>query len=337
MSVHVWNNYFDGNSKYGVGAAYKSNAFVEANYFRNCKYPMLISLQGSDVATNPKGTFSGEDGGMIKSFNNIITGAIKYVTYQKAPVEFDAYEAASREETVPSTVKAKVGGRIFDNWDVDPSIMYTYTPDAPADVPSVVTGWLGAGRMGHGDFQWTFDNATEDNNSNVITGLKNALQNYKTKLIGIYSEVSGGGEQPTPDPTPEPTPDPTPDPTPTPAGNIFTSFAKDGTPSNSFFTVSGNGANNKGTVTIDGTEYSTCLKMESATSIKFTIDKTMNMTLYFGPTETASIKIALGSNDPVKIAGSGNTHSQQLEAGSYTLSKDKSVNLFGIKLEEVEQ
>ena len=335
MSVHVWNNYFDGNSKYGVGAAYKSNAFVEANYFRNCKYPMLISLQGSDVATNPKGTFSGEDGGMIKSFNNIITGAIKYVTYQKAPVEFDAYEAASREETVPSTVKAKVGGRIFDNWDVDPSIMYTYSPDAPADVPSVVTGWLGAGRMGHGDFQWTFDNATEDNNSNVITGLKNALQNYKTKLIGIYSEVSGGGEQPTPDPTPEPTPDPTPDPTPTPAGDIFTSFAKDGTPSNSFFTVSGNGANNKGTVTIDGTEYSTCLKMESATSIKFTIDKTMNMTLYFGPTETASIKIALGSNDPVKIAGSGNTHSQQLEAGSYTLSKDKSVNLFGIKLEEV--
>ena len=335
MSVHVWNNYFDGNSKYGVGAAYKSNAFVEANYFRNCKYPMLISLQGSDVATNPKGTFSGEDGGMIKSFNNIITGAIKYVTYQKAPVEFDAYEAASREETVPSTVKAKVGGRIFDNWDVDPSIMYAYTPDAPADVPSVVTGWLGAGRMGHGDFQWTFDNATEDNNSNVITGLKNALQNYKTKLIGIYSEVSGGGEQPTPDPTPEPTPDPTPDPTPTPAGDIFTSFAKDGTPSNSFFTVSGNGANNKGTVTIDGTEYSTCLKMESETSIKFTIDKTMNMTLYFGPTETASIKIALGSNEPVKIAGSGNTHSQQLEAGSYTLSKNKSVNLFGIKLEEV--
>lgn len=335
MSVHVWNNYFDGNSKYGVGAAYKSNAFVEANYFRNCKYPMLISLQGSDVATNPKGTFSGEDGGMIKSFNNIITGAIKYVTYQKAPIEFDAYEAASREETVPSTVKAKVGGRIFDNWDVDPSIMYAYTPDAPADVPSVVTGWLGAGRMGHGDFQWTFDNATEDNNSSVITGLKNALQNYKTKLIGIYSEVSGGGEQPTPDPTPEPTPDPTPDPTPTPAGDIFTSFAKDGTPSNSFFTVSGNGANNKGTVTIDGTEYSTCLKMESATSIKFTIDKTMNMTLYFGPTETASIKVALGSNEPVKIAGSGNTHSQQLEAGSYTLSKDKSVNLFGIKLEEV--
>ena len=36
MSVHVYNNYFDGNSKYGVGAAYKSNAFVENNYFRNC-------------------------------------------------------------------------------------------------------------------------------------------------------------------------------------------------------------------------------------------------------------------------------------------------------------
>ena len=74
MSVHVYNNFFDGNAKYGVGAAYQSNAFVERNYFRNCKYPMLISQQGSDVATNAKGTFSGEDGGMVKAFGNKIIG-----------------------------------------------------------------------------------------------------------------------------------------------------------------------------------------------------------------------------------------------------------------------
>ena len=49
MSVHIYNNYFDGNSKYGVGAAKASDAFVENNYFRSCKYPMLISKQGSDV------------------------------------------------------------------------------------------------------------------------------------------------------------------------------------------------------------------------------------------------------------------------------------------------
>ena len=56
------------------------------------------------------------------------------------------------------------------------------------------------------------------------------------------------------------------------------------------------------------------------------------MTLFFGDTETASIKV---NGD--KITGSGSTYTQQLEAGSYELTKDKSVNLFGIKLEPVEQ
>lgn len=73
MSVHVWNNYFDGISKYGVGATSGSNVFVESNYFRATKCPMLISKQGSDISSDPKGTFSGEDGGMIKSFGNIMT------------------------------------------------------------------------------------------------------------------------------------------------------------------------------------------------------------------------------------------------------------------------
>ena len=84
MSVHVWNNYFDGISKYGVGATSGSNVFVESNYFRATKCPMLISKQGSDISSDPKGTFSGEDGGMIKSFGNIMTEKTqyyKYVTY----------------------------------------------------------------------------------------------------------------------------------------------------------------------------------------------------------------------------------------------------------------
>ena len=57
----------------------------------------------------------------------------------------------------------------------------------------------------------------------------------------------------------------------------------------------------------------------------------MTLTLYFGSTETASIKI-----DGNKITGSGNTYSERLEAGSHELTKDKSVNLFYIKLEPVE-
>ena len=182
MSIHAYNNYFDGNAKYGVGAALSSNAFVEANYFRNCKYPMLISLQGSDVASGGKGTFSGEAGGMIKSFANYITGATRYVTYQQNATEFDAYEAATRDEQVPSNVAAKSGGRKYDNWDTDPTLMYTYTPDAATSVPSIVTGWLGAGRIGHGDLQWQFNNSVDDASSDVNTALKQAISDYQSAL-----------------------------------------------------------------------------------------------------------------------------------------------------------
>ena len=68
MYVHVYNNYFDGNAKYGVGVTSGGNAFVEGNFFRNAHDPMLISLQGTDA--EGAGTFSGEQGGQIKAFNN---------------------------------------------------------------------------------------------------------------------------------------------------------------------------------------------------------------------------------------------------------------------------
>ena len=58
----------------------------------------------------------------------------------------------------------------------------------------------------------------------------------------------------------------------------------------------------------------------------------MRMTLYFGPSETASIKI-----DGTKITGAtGNVYSTVLPAGPHELTKDKSVNLFLIKLEPTE-
>jgi hypothetical protein len=56
-------------------------------------------------------------------------------------------------------------------------------------VPSLVTGPYGAGRCEHGDFQYTFDNSTQDKNSNVITDLSDKLKNYtNTALIGIFGE-----------------------------------------------------------------------------------------------------------------------------------------------------
>ena len=184
-SAHVYNNYYDGNAKYGIGATMGASIFSENNYFRNCKYPMLTSMQGSDVAGGNTPTFSKEDGGTIKSYGNYMEGQNGYIPYQTDNVEFDAYEASSREEQVPASVTSKKGGNTYNNFDTS-SKMYAYTPDAAADVPSIVTAK--AGRVQGGDFKWQFDNSVDDASYDVNQALKNALVNYKPTVIAI-----GGG------------------------------------------------------------------------------------------------------------------------------------------------
>ena len=184
-SAHVYNNYYDGNAKYGIGATMGASIFSENNYFRNCKYPMLTSMQGSDVAGGNTPTFSKEDGGTIKSYGNYMEGQNGYITYQTDNVEFDAYEASSREEQVPASVTSKKGGNTYNNFDTS-SKMYAYTPDAAADVPSIVTAK--AGRVQGGDLQWKFDNSVDDASYAVNQALKDALVNYKPTVIAI-----GGG------------------------------------------------------------------------------------------------------------------------------------------------
>ena len=196
--LHVFNNYFDGNSKYGVGATTGSCIFVEKNYYRNCKYPMLISKQGSDIhngvgsSDQTKGTFSSEDGGMIKAYDNYMTGQTSFEPYVAGDAtygkHFDAYVVTNREDQVPAEVVTLKGGTGYNNFDTA-SDFYTYTPDQVNDVPSVVTGHYGAGRCEHGDFQYTFDNATQDKNADVISDLSDKLKNYdNTAFVGIFSE-----------------------------------------------------------------------------------------------------------------------------------------------------
>lgn len=184
-SAHVYNNYYDGNAKYGIGATMGASIFSENNYFRNCKYPMLTSMQGSDVAGSNTPTFSKEDGGTIKSYGNYMEGQNGYIPYQTDNVEFDAYEASSREEQVPASVTSKKGGNTYNNFDTS-SKMYAYTPDAAEDVPPIVTAK--AGRVQGGDFKWQFDNSVDDASYDVNQALKNALVNYKPTVIAI-----GGG------------------------------------------------------------------------------------------------------------------------------------------------
>lgn len=201
--LHVFNNYYDGNSKYGVSATTASCIFVEKNYFRHCKYPMLISKQGSDIhngtgtSSETKGNFSSEDGGIIKAFDNYITEQTSFEPYVAGDAlyskHFDAYVVENRNDQVPAEVVTLQGGTGYNNFDTA-SDFYIYSPDAAADVPSTVTGQYGAGRCQHGDFQYTFDNATQDKNSEVITDLSNKLANYESKLVKIYGDSGSSSD-----------------------------------------------------------------------------------------------------------------------------------------------
>lgn len=184
-SAHVYNNYYDGNSKYGVGSTLGSSVFVEANFFRNCKYPMLTSMQGTDVYNGATGTFSSEDGGTIKAYNNTMSGQNRFVGYNATtyPVEFDAYVAATRNETISSTIKSKKGAKTYNNFDTNSSVMYTYTPESPENAKTTVMQY--AGRVSGGDFQWTFNNAVDDTADGVNIGLRDALNAYQTSLVSI--------------------------------------------------------------------------------------------------------------------------------------------------------
>ena len=181
-SVHCYNNYFDGNAKYGVGVTMGASCFVENNFFRNCKYPMLISMQGSDDITG--GTFSDEAGGIIKSYGNIIQGQKAFTTYQQNNTDFDAYEASSKNEKISDNVRAKSGGTTYNNFDTS-DIMYKYTPDNAEDVPELVMAK--AGRVEGGDFKWQFNNAVDDAAYDVNKELKAALVSYKDGIIAVGS------------------------------------------------------------------------------------------------------------------------------------------------------
>ncbi|MGN1060759.1 MAG: Ig-like domain-containing protein, partial [Candidatus Coproplasma sp.] len=195
-TVHIYNNYFDGNAKYGVGVTMGASAFVEANYFRSTASmkPMLSSMQGTDA--QGEGTFSSEAGGIIKSFANVYdctASNLKLITYQQAGNDSDCYEASSRNEQVPSDYKTVSGGTSYNNFDTA-STMYSYTVESAEQAKLSCERY--AGRIDGGDFEWQFNNATDDSFYGVDTKLKAALVAYDdgiVKIGGVATGSSGGG------------------------------------------------------------------------------------------------------------------------------------------------
>ena len=192
-SAHVYNNYYDGNSKYGVGACLGSSVLVEGNYFRNCKKPMMISMQGSDTS----GTFSEEDGGMIKAYSNYMIGQDSYIPYSQDNENFDAYEVSNIDETIPDSVKSLQGENTYNNFDTS-SIMYKYEADSPEVAKQKVETY--AGRLNGGDFKWEFNDSEDDESDALNRELKQALENYETNLLSVGGNSIDSPEQPDPKP-----------------------------------------------------------------------------------------------------------------------------------------
>ncbi len=228
-NVHMYNNYFDGNSGYGIGVTSGASVFAENNVFRGVKSPMLSSKQGHD-----DGTFSSEAGGIIKAFGNQLTGCGDVIYYSdKTGSDFDAYLAGTRDEKVPETVTTK------QNTFVKSGTTYTYkntysnfdtavdlaaNPDPVGSVVSDVKSK--AGRSGGGDIVFDLSSYTPtdtdnpDTSHDIVPELKKMLEDYTSSLVKDY--VGSGTEYPAtsgtiPTPSPKPSATPVPSATPEPA------------------------------------------------------------------------------------------------------------------------
>ncbi len=355
MSVHMYNNYYQHCDVYGIGATSGSSIFMESNYFDAVKRPIMSSLQGTDAKGD--GTFSGEKGGLIKAYGNVFANKpdnFSYIPYAENNTSFDAYEVSDPSEQVPASVKTLVGGTSYNNFDTNSSLMYAYAADKAEDVPSIVEGFYGAGRLNHGDIDFAIPDETVVTNGHQQPwpALASLLDSYTSGVVKVFGEsnasgdggsteggsTGGSGEGGSTGGSTGGTTEGGSTVTPI-EGTVLVTFT-DSKPSSSIVTVSGNYATNKGTATIDGTSYSTCVKMESATNISVTVDKKVTMTLYFSSADTKT-NAKIDGKKPAEvnavIDSTAKTMTVTLDAGSHTITKQDTCNLFGIKLVPVKE
>lgn len=351
MSVHMYNNYYQHNDVYGIGATSGSSVFMESNYFDAVKRPIMSSLQGTDAMGD--GTFSGEKGGLIKAYGNVFANKpdnFSYITYANNNTSFDAYEVSAPSEQVPSSVKTLVGGTSYNNFDTNSSLMYAYAADKAEDVPAIVEGFYGAGRLNHGDIDFVIPDETVVTNGHQQPwpALASILDAYTSGVVKVFGESNATGEGGSTEggetggsgsgegsgeggSTGGSTGGSEGGSTVTPIeGTVtcsFTANGKEAVPSNTAFTLTGEAKNvRKEETVIEGTTYTASLKMETKTEVSFTTSKKMTLYVYYGLS---------GTNTNVKVDGvkqSGAPTTVVLEAGAHKITKGDSSAIALIKL-----
>ena len=347
MSVHMYNNYYQHNDVYGIGATSGSSVFMESNYFDAVKRPIMSSLQGTDAKGD--GTFSGEKGGLIKAYGNVFANKpdnFSYIPYAENNTSFDAYEVSDPSEQVPVSVKTLVGGTSYNNFDTNSSLMYAYAADKAEDVPSIVEGFYGAGRLNHGDIDFVIPDETVVTNGHQQPwpALASILDAYTSGVVKVFGESNATGEGGSTEggstggsgsgeggSTGGSTGGSEGGSTVTPIeGTVtcsFTANGKEAVPSNSAFVLTGSAKSVKAEETvIEGTTYSASLKMESNTEVSFTTSQKMTLYVYYGTS---------GANTNVKVDGvkqTGAPTTVVLEAGAHKITKGDTTTIALIKL-----
>lgn len=351
MSVHMYNNYYQHCDVYGIGATSGSSVFMESNYFDAVKRPIMSSLQGTDAMGD--GTFSGEKGGLIKAYGNVFANKpdnFSYITYANNNTSFDAYEVSAPSEQVPSSVKTLVGGTSYNNFDTNSSLMYAYAADKAEDVPSIVEGFYGAGRLNHGDIDFVIPDETVVTNGHQQPwpALASILDAYTSGVVKVFGESNASGEGGSTEggetggsgsgegsgeggSTGGSTGGSEGGSTVTPIeGTVTCSFTvngKEAVPSNSAFVLTGEAKNvKKEDTVIEGTTYTASLKMESKTEVSFTTSQKMTLYVYYGLS---------GANTNVKVDGikqAGAPTTVVLEAGAHKITKGDATTIALIKL-----
>ena len=247
--VHVYNNFFDGNTTYGVGSAYGAKVLVEYNYFDSVQLP-------TDICTYPakesgESNLQGSVAGYLYPTQNIYVNrpAKAKDPYPLSNVKYEKYGSAAGTELTYADFKP----------------VYTYTVTAADDVPAVVKAGAGYGKLGFTeapvevnnggitDYDATDDNPTDpdqDDPDEPVTPVDDGAKTYTLYATGSKKVETTGG-------------------------SYF-----DYTTDTADFRSPGEKAYN-GPFTVNGTEYSFGVKMNSSGYVKFTTSSTYTTTVQF--------------------------------------------------------
>ena len=292
-NVHIYSTYFSGASSTTVDTRYKNSTFLEENYYDSCKN-YFKSRTSTCRAKSYNETFSG---GSIGSVTGTRTVASSRTQSALTDNTFNFPNGDSMKDWDMNTT------HFYYNSSSKKSDVQVLTPSA--QVPTYVKAHAGTLQAlssdpgttpGEGGSDVT--ESTTKSEATTETTTKASTGDSTTETTTSAPVVSGGY-----------------------------SHSFDAGTVSSFYTITGNLSESKGEVTYNGDTITQCLKMESSTNITFNAPAAGTFTLVFGGTTAASGKT-------VKIDGTSYTADSNgivtadLSAGSHTVTKGDSINLF---------